>query len=1128
MPNPCYKLLLFSHHRIDFSKPRNILSYYVHKPALVPAILTAIVAIRQRKIGVIKSELRGSEFNLNSLMMILICFIFVLSSYFLVLFVGPHTGLMSGDVKSYMNVANEVANFGPFVRSPTNVWSSFFMWLTGYVTDLPLIYAYVGLQFYQLIFPLSFYFLLRTLFPERQKIASIGTLFLIFINGVTSLFMLFSVTSMPNVFETYMNGDVFSALSVMFDKTGAPGIAPLTLGTGSFDTALVFLALAFAYKYLTDNAGSFRNLLLVAVFTGAAFFTHNINFVPIVFGAVIIFSLLHETPRKRLGKLLISIFAIILLLDPLSRFLLGSIWLPWFFLPISENYAYIKAVAILLTLLGACAFFIVFRQQTIRRLGRVFTRLSHSFSKHKAIDIPKVTILLWCLGIFVFLLSIYVYFSNFASIDYVSIWNDSYLTFPWYYIIFRNYGTVFPLAIGSLSLAVAKSNRRPMFFVLGCFLSMLLLVFASIMLPSVLLPNIVNVRMAGFMLIVLSIIAALSFEGDFIEKIKRYKTKTRIAIKYLVPVLLIFSMSISFLSQVYARETFYVPSHQAISQEISDAVEWLNNNVPKATSILPLSESSYTTINNFASHLRSLPVFVQYSPTWLSYSWLRTVLLESESSETILYTLSALGVSYIFATNSDISELRQASNKGVMLSLLNGFPVAYKNNDVTVYTVPEYPLYENSNYRLVIPTLDGFYGSVSNNVITAFNMLTIGGIKFSIENDADLSELKSGYVYIFPSNQHLPQHIINGSLTELRNNGATVIFMDSQFSSFDELNLPTNLNLITQSKDVTSANTSSVQFVDGIAYSFENVTVNPSYRAKASQQILAYYHFADGSRTPYVLYEPSSIGSLFFIDAPLMQGISNVTLYQGLLQQTFAVVKKLLPPQTVSGESLKLPYSNDLFKYIVPHLLGLRFLEGLHNTIICYNNSQIRGNITLTSDNIFLFNEYLPVEKIILRSPSGDYTIENSTLHNLTVKGPGTLSAAQASMEIINSPSGPFAVVAIGASESSELSYSNAELTLEAEINGEKNSLHLLNSSVTIMLKDALKMLVKRPTIMVEGVFSSSLQGVILHDGLFFYVPQEYSNNTLGGRFSLDILYSSGFLYTKIVEIKELTIIEDT
>jgi hypothetical protein len=326
-----------------------------------------------------------------------------------------------------------------------------------------------------------------------------------------------------------------------------------------------------------------------------------------------------------------------------------------------------------------------------------------------------------------------------------------------------------------------------------------------------------------------------------------------------------------------------------------------------------------------------------------------------------------------------------------------------------------------------------------------------------------------------------------------------------------------------QSERTVMAETSSIEFVDGVTFNFENVQVNSSYRAKASQQILAYSNLANGSRVPYVLYEPCENGSLVFIDAPLTQDISNTTLYRELLQYTFTTVKKLLPSQTVPSKSLKLPYANDLFKYIIPHILGLRYLEELHNTIICYNNVQIHGNVTVTSDNILLFNEDFPIEKMILHSPAGDYIIENSTLHNLIVRGLGTLSSTMSNIEIINNPSGSYAVLTISNSESSELSFSNAELTFEAETNGENNNNHFLNSSVTILFNNALKMLVKWPTITVEGVVKSTLQGVILNKNLFFYVPQEYSNTTLTGSFGLEILYSSGFIYGKVTKISNIT-----
>jgi len=1049
-------------------------------------IFTFSVNALRRLIGKADTETLGHSvlsFDLNSLMLFSMSFIMIFFSYLLVLFIGPLAGITSGDVINYMNMANSAVNFGPFVRAPY-IWSNVFFWITGSITGLPMFYAYAGLQFYQLLLLTSFYMFVRTLFPMQRKIAYIASLLLFFISGLTSLVMLSLFMVSPNMFEMYMGKDTLSVLSFTFSKTGAPGISPLSVGVGTFDISLVFLALAFAYRYLSEEA-CLSSLFLSGLFASAAFFTHSVNSVPIFFGAVFVFSLLQDVSKRALGKLVLLTITLTILLDPLSKLFLSSIWFPWTFLPLSETINYIIGVSLLLVGVITYTFLLIFRERLGRKL-KLFSpqHLSSLFERN------SVALIFWSIGILVFLASVFIYLLNYESIEYTRIWYQPDYIFPWYYIIFRTYGVTFPLAIGSIAYLMIKYEKRTSIFIISWLLSILIYTIGSFSLPGILPPSLIYNRNSEFLSYPFSILAALGLINTRVFSTISGASAhiKRAAFKKVISISVVIIMSLSFLSNAYSRELFFhYGQNQAISCKIAEAITWINSNLPSGAKILPLSESTGSEINCLASNIHVFPIMNQYSESWLPYSWLHDILLRSSSPEISLYALTTLGVSYIVGKDSDISDLRTKSKGDCFLSVLNSFPIVFENDEVKIYAVPNYPIYADSNFVLVYPTLNIQLSSLE----VMFNLLVSSGTNFSILNNIDLRELKPNYVYFFPHDGQLPPYI-SGKI----------------------------------SQSTEWANTSAIEFADGHIYNFETLTVK-RYNGSASQQVLASFLFTDGSRAPYILYQQIDNATLIFIYTSPLSNFMYSKNYRELLQYTIRIMKNVLPNPNSPKELHTLPYHPDVFKYIVPSLLGLWQLKGLHDTLLYYNDIKILGNTIIESDHFFLSNDSLPVERIVIRNITGEFMIENSTMRNFILKGSSILYSNLVKMTIVNNTTGSYTIIKIYDFESCDLELSSTEIMFETEINGTSQQICLSNANVNILFKDGFIALVKQPRIIVDGVVEGILQGVVTYEGNFFFIPQEYAKTTLTGRFSLEILDSSGLIYSKVTNIQGIAIVKE-
>ena len=217
-----------------------------------------------------------------------------------------------------------------------------------------------------------------------------------------------------------------------------------------------------------------------------------------------------------------------------------------------------------------------------------------------------------------------------------------------------------------------------------------------------------------------------------------------------------------------------------VSDATSSAIQWMNDNISRGSTILPLTYSSENFLSNLASGVNIIPNFQQW--------WLKDALLTSRP-EIILYALTKIGVNYIFATNAELSDPSNGFQEGYFGSTLESFPEVYRNDEVIIYKVPEFPIYQDSNVILVVPPSE----TDRTNIENAYNLLIASGIKFSIMDSSDLN-LHSGFVYIFADNESLaatPQNML-----DFIKQGASVVCLGDNDAYYQILNITSSENQI--------------------------------------------------------------------------------------------------------------------------------------------------------------------------------------------------------------------------------------------------------------------------------------------------------------------------------------------
>lgn len=1149
------------------------------------------------------------------------------------------------DIISTINYGSEFINYDvsqTFIRS-NQVAMGVYLWITTALTGLPTWYTFVGIQFYVFLFPAAFYMLVRSIFPNHREIAATATVLAFLGAGLGLLPAFFASQSPDYIFGSTLSQ--YNSLLAIYQKTGSGPWLYLLAEEEAFDS-FIFFALAFSYRYLIDKRQHIGFIFASSILVSCALLNHNVFFFPIFLFPILIFSIAVGASYKRLGALLGSIIALTLLLDLLSKFVLGNVYLGILFgqeAPgTSTNLLPVLVPIILFLICGALL--IISKRKWIPPLVTLGLRLKFFFGKSLSTmhSHNKVKTIFPLMGFLIFFYLVFLLLNEGMPVQG---WLDGFT--PWYYFI-TIWGFTLPLAISAI-IYIKRIPRNTLAFLLGLLISLCIIVLLSFKYPNVLNSIIWAFRYRALLVFPFSILASF-FLFRFVSNLK-FGAK-----RFFVYVLIIIMLSSSFLSSAYLVESSYLPGQLSnrISSDEANSIEFINENL-HGNLILPLSYRGEALLTNFGKNVKVLPVFRERSPILFPYPWVRDLLINLTCSDT-LYILHELGVDYIFKFNEE----------NVIVPGLSSFPVVYENSLVKIFSVPKYFFYENSNYNLVNTLAAG-----PTNFEDAFNLMMFLKSNVSLEQDLTLEDLDAGNVYFFPDSIHIPEQISNTLLNKVRD-GAHVVFLNPQFATLDQIGRPTSLNF-TQSQQVgisanltslenlsivagegnltfdeagglyaengkpdpygsfyyqytfsdslnfedqgyikvtfkTSApgnftfvlmstdlsrwwawkgsvderysklidtpsdmnvwktvilpireptwnqsgfnisdvkafrvaldnvsldanvtfqiraveflpSCSTINFADGNRFTFDGIIPERQVVPLYQGQVIANYSFSNGDTSPLVWYSALGNGSLTFIDLEPLQNL-DINCRRSVLQYIAATIKKLFPPATSSDEQYSLPYPPDMFRYIVPHPENLRFMQGLQNTVLWYDTINVAGNVTVRSDEAFLSEQCFRVKDFIIETNTGKLVFSNTTINNLMIEGGINIYSTNSEIEILAKPLALYSDLNLIQFYSCNIRIDNAELKFELETEGKSELYSLHEVNVTFTPAEDFTFLAKQPTLTIAGTVAGLAQGTFRYDYFYYTSKEEYINIT--GAFTMESVYSSGIIYSKMTRIIEI------
>jgi len=608
--------------------------------------------------------------SLEKIFLIIIILSYVSLSYFQVFMAAPLSGLLWSDPANYAIFANGYVYYNvyywAYVGTPISLKT------ISYVVGLPAQLSFAGLQFLQALLPLAVYISINKIL-KNERVSLIATFFVFFLNGVTSLVLLLDRYQL-GLYITHTNQ--LDVLWNLYRMTGAPwAMKPPHLMASTFDISLVLFSIAYAYEYLTKKRRDIWILSLSSLFVGAAIFFHCINFglLPIV---LLIILLIIGYKEKDVFFLLSLTVVMVLFFDFISGFYFLN-----YFIPSKIGISGVVTTNSANSTTSSLGSYIILLSFSVAILCiRKIIETLRGLKTSIILNFRHAERVFTIIGFIIFLLAIVLYLKNSNSISHVAVWSTSAVFFPWFFIVYKYYGVILSLAIISIPYLTKTISKGALFYLVFITISILSIAILSLIFPTILPMGLVYYRYAGYLIYPLAIFAAiplLNLQEKNLFKAKKNgllnkKNKVLFLFLIILPGLTITQV----ISQAHSYEFWYlIGQKHYISPTIVDSINWINYNLPKGSTILPLQEDTEKALCNLAYDFKVIPIsFPKFNK-----------LLYEQSFERITYILSLLKVNYVYATENDLIHLKKL-NSG-LLHVLNVSTVVYNNSNVIIYKI---------------------------------------------------------------------------------------------------------------------------------------------------------------------------------------------------------------------------------------------------------------------------------------------------------------------------------------------------------------------------------------------------------------------------------------------------------
>jgi len=544
--------------RLGFMSPLNYILALWMTIVTIP-MLRGCGNIPEKNSG--KQEHRSTDLITSALIFLIIIIVACTATY-IVISKGPLGGYTRWDVNEWMMIANNFVAKAEITWEPYIAFPLFF-YIISRVSDIPMLYAYAGLQYYSILVFLSIYALIKTFFLKNTKVALFGPLILL-LGKIGSLYFIFNLAMDDRLREMYFgSANKFNLLSAYM-----AGGMMFTVFPHLFTFAIGIFAMIFGYLFFTEKAHEKINLLFTILLTGLSIYSHSIPEAASILITLIFFGLLKKDFKKTALLIVLNLLGITLF-EPLYKFFLTkAILLRVESLQLQNLQIQNQALIVFIFILTGI-FLCSFRKEKI-------CNMLHSHFKYSSFNSKKLLKILPRVLIFVIVItSVFLYLTEHKELGTYRITVDIYYTFPFWYYIFN---LTVPLLIISLNSIKLDENSM---FVLSWFFTLIALALLGYPFPTIFWRNMWTNRFLCRLDLPLVCLAARGLNNIVCSSNKN---------SYFINLKMVFLVLILTLSLVSYAHTVEMwidhPLDTCISTQVAEAINWVNTNLNKNDIIL--------------------------------------------------------------------------------------------------------------------------------------------------------------------------------------------------------------------------------------------------------------------------------------------------------------------------------------------------------------------------------------------------------------------------------------------------------------------------------------------------------------------------------------------------------------
>jgi hypothetical protein len=413
----------------------------------------------------------------------------------------------------------------------------------------------------------------------------------------------------------------------------------------------------------------------------------------------------------------------------------------------------------------------------------------------------------------------------------------------------------------------------------------------------------------------------------------------------------------------------------------------------------------------------------------------------------------------------------------------------------------------------------------SNQLLT--EILLSDRLPYSVASDNSLNELAPDNVYFFPYNPYVSQGLLNNLISSV-SEGANMVFLNPWFACYNSMwktshSIPNILNytlLPNTLNDVASGIISD----EGIINCSMLLPYEIRFENQSGLEIVASFKLSDGSFLPYIVRETVGRGSITFVDISPLTELSELQRNEVINLTSKSLFNSLPSPANVKTLQ-QLPIPSQTFVDIAFRgtTYDLWRNSDLRGKLFFHSDITAQGDFSILSDYMAGESNQLYVKNLTIIQNDNTNKLAGIMLYDIKFLGTGELSFNSSKAELPNFPTGLYSIINVNCGSTSSLQsikLTDATISFKRAPDGELET-YSGDLLVTAYLSKSLAIRAEQPKLILNGSVEGIIHGAFIYNKYYFYARAQHES-AIKGRFTLEVLYSSGVTFTKLSEINDI------